>query len=81
MIVHDLFGDDVPALFATFQDTVQHPYESDIAYASLLQVVSGDSDEQGASTGKFRPDEPINRAEASKVIYLKLKDIAQTELF
>lgn len=72
-IVLDVFGDDILPLFSNFVDTQGHPYEADIAYANLYGIVSGDKDAQGAETGFFRPNDQINRAETSKVIYERLK--------
>jgi len=72
-IVHDAFGDSVPPLFSSFNDTADHPLESDIAYAAALGIVSGDKDSQGNPTGTFRPNAPVNRAEAAKIIYEKLR--------
>lgn len=72
-IMHDAFGDDVPPLLSTFKDTAYHPYEKDIAYAAALGVVSGDTDAAGNLTGTFRPNDEVNRAEAAKIIYEKLK--------
>lgn len=72
-VVFDAFGDKVPPLFAPFTDTRDHPLESDIAYAAALKMVSGDKDASGKPTGTFRPDAPVNRAEAAKIIYEKLR--------
>lgn len=72
-IMHDAFGDDVPPLLSTFKDTAYHPYEKDIAYAAALGIVSGDTDKAGNPTGTFRPNDEVNRAEAAKIIYEKLK--------
>ena len=72
-IMHDAFGDKVPPLLSTFRDTAYHPYETDIAYAAALGVVSGDMDKAGNPTGTFRPNDEVSRAEAAKVIYEKLK--------
>ena len=72
-IVHDAFGDSVPPMLSTFKDTIDHPLESDIAYAAALGVVSGDRDSSGNTVGTFRPNSPINRAEAAKIVYEKLR--------
>lgn len=72
-VIHDAFGDTVPPLLSLFNDTQDHPYESDIAYASAMGVVSGDTDLQGTSLGTFRPGDRINRAEAAKIVYQKLR--------
>ena len=73
VIIHDAFGDRVPPLLSIFDDTADHPYEADIAYASVLGIVSGDTDRWGNPLGRFRPNDQINRAEAAKIIYEKLK--------
>ena len=81
-IIHDVFGDEVLPLFSSFTDTEGHRYESDIAYANLYGIVSGDTDTSGAETGTFRPDDSINRAEVAKIMYekLKLQVVDATEL-
>lgn len=73
VIIHDAFGDRVPPLLSMFSDTIDHPYEADIAYAAALSIVSGDTDGSGQPTGTFRPNDQVNRAEAAKIIYEKLK--------
>lgn len=73
VIIHDAFGDRVPPLLSTFRDVADHPYEADIAYAAALHVVSGDTDSAGQPIGTFRPNDQVNRAEAAKIIYEKLK--------
>jgi hypothetical protein len=73
-IINDAFGEDVLPLFSNFRDTAGNPWESDIAYAALLGIVSGDTDASGNPTGYFRPNENIVRAETAKVIYEKIKD-------
>ncbi|MDO8648442.1 MAG: S-layer homology domain-containing protein [Candidatus Peregrinibacteria bacterium] len=72
-VVFDAFGDKVPPLFAPFKDTENHPLESDIAYAAALKIISGDKDKSGNPTGTFRPNAPVNRAEAAKIIYERLR--------
>lgn len=72
-VVLDVFHDEVLPLYATFKDTNGHPYEADIAYANLYGIVSGDKNAQGAEVGTFRPEDSINRAETSKIIYERLK--------
>lgn len=73
VIIHDAFGDRIPPLLSTFEDTAGHPYEADIAYDAVLGIISGDTDRWGSSTGTFRPNDQVNRAEAAKIIYEKLK--------
>lgn len=79
-IVLDTFGDKVPAMFSDFTDTKKSPYESDIAYANVLGIVSGDKNMDGSSKGTFRPGAAINRAEVTKVIYQRLKIEAKKSL-
>ncbi len=79
-IVDDLFGDDVPPLLASYSDAAGHRFESDIAYASLLKTVSGDTAAAGNPTGTFRPDDPVNRAEAAKILVLRIKQRARQEV-
>ncbi len=79
-VVDDLFGDDVPPLLASYSDTAGHRFESDIAYASLLNIVSGDTDAADNPTGTFRPDDPVNRAEAAKILFLRIKQHARQEV-
>jgi len=67
-IIHDAFREQVPAGRSPFTDTAGHPYEADVAYASIMGVVSGDNDSKGLPTGTFRPNDGINRAEAAQVI-------------
>ncbi|MEK7122694.1 MAG: S-layer homology domain-containing protein [Patescibacteria group bacterium] len=73
-IINDAFGEEVLPLYSSFRDTAGNLWESDIAYAALLGIVSGDTDSNGNPTGYFRPDENIVRAETAKVIYEKIKD-------
>ncbi|MDD5103428.1 MAG: S-layer homology domain-containing protein, partial [Candidatus Peribacteraceae bacterium] len=47
-----------------------HPYARAIAMATYLELVSGDLDASGHPLNRFRPDEPINRAEVAKIIAL-----------
>ena len=77
-IINDAFGEDVLPLYSSFRDTAGNLWESDIAYAALLGIVSGDTDASGNPTGYFRPDENIVRAETAKVIYEKIKDEVKT---
>lgn len=72
-IIHDAFGDKVPALYSNYKDTAGHALEPDIAYATLAGLVSGDTDSKGNAKGTFRPDGAINRAEAAKIVYERLK--------
>lgn len=72
-VVFDAFGDTVPPLFAPFTDSVNHRLESDIAYGAALRMVSGDKDASGKALRTFRPDAAVNRAEAAKIIYERLR--------
>lgn len=72
-VIFDAFGDQPPPLFSPFTDSVNHPLESDIAYAAALKMVSGDKDASGNPTGTFRPNDAIVRAEAAKIIYERLR--------
>lgn len=72
-VIFDAFGDKAPPLFSPFTDTVNHPLESDIAYAAALKMVSGDKDASGTPLKTFRPNAPVNRAEAAKIIYERLR--------
>lgn len=71
--IFDAFGDTVPPLYATFTDAANHRLEPDIAYGAALNIVSGDKDKNGNHTGTFRPDAAVNRAEAAKMIYERLR--------
>lgn len=51
--------DDVPAT---------HPYNYAIAMAAFLNLIEGDTDDYGNPLNRFRPDDPINRAEVAKII-------------
>lgn len=44
-----------------------------IAYAAALKIVSGDRDAAGNPRKIFRPNAPVNRAEAAKIIYERLR--------
>ncbi len=79
-IVHDVFGDKVLPIYSSYMDTAGHPFEADIAYATLVGIVSGDTDANGNARGSFRPNDPINRAETSKVVYQKVKNKARQEI-
>jgi hypothetical protein len=72
-VIFDAFGDKVPPLYAPFKDAANHPLESDIAYANALGIVSGDKDASGNALGTFRPNAAVNRAEAAKMIYERLR--------
>ena len=71
-ILFDFFKDAVPQEPSDFSDAKGHAFEADIAYAAKLGIVSGDKDEDGNPKGTFRPNDKVNRAEAAKMIYLKV---------
>jgi hypothetical protein len=79
-IMHDLFGDNVPPVSAGFSDAAAHRFSADIGYASALRIVGGDTDDSGAPMGTFRPDDAVNRAEAAKILVLRIKERAKQEL-
>ncbi len=79
-IIHDSFDDDVLPIYSTFNDTSGHIYEGDIARAQLYGIISGDTNDSGVEVGTFRPDDPINRAETSKIIYQRMKEEAREEV-
>lgn len=72
-VIHDVFKERVPPLLSSFTDTAGHGFESDIAFAAAMGIVTGDKDADGNPTGMFRPDDNVNRAEAAKIIYEKLR--------
>lgn len=71
-ILFDAFKEEAPKESSDFTDSQGHPFEADIAYAAKLGIVSGDKDEDGNLKGTFRPNDKVNRAEAAKMIYLKV---------
>lgn len=79
-VLFDVFGDDAPALLSGYKDTSSSVYEHDIAYATMLGIVSGDKDISGNPTGNFRPNAAILRAEVAKVVYERLKIEARREM-
>jgi hypothetical protein len=79
-IIFDTFGDKVPRMYSKFKDTAKNPYESDVAYAELLGIVSGDKKPDGTAANTFRPYAVINRAEVTKIIYERLKIQAKKDL-
>lgn len=72
-VIHDVFKENVPRIYSEFNDTQGHIFEADVAYAVLQGIVTGDGGANGKSLGTFRPDDSINRAEMSKLIYQQLK--------
>jgi hypothetical protein len=54
-----------------FGDVVENsPYAKAIITAFAYGLVSGDLDADGKALNRFRPDDPINRAEVAKIIAL-----------
>jgi hypothetical protein len=54
-----------------FQDLLSSsPFAAAMETAAKLQIIQGDTDIQGMAKGTVRPNDPINRAEVSKVIEL-----------
>lgn len=76
-IIHDAFRISVPQVYSNFKDTMNHRYEADIAYANITGLVTGDSDANGNPLGTFRPDAPLNRAEAARIVYQALRVYAE----
>ncbi|MBI3331860.1 cupredoxin domain-containing protein [Candidatus Peregrinibacteria bacterium] len=74
-IIHDAFREMVPPLSSPFPDTQGHRYEADIAYANIRGVITGDHDLRGNQLWRFRPDDPVTRAEAAKMLYEHLRTV------
>ena len=56
---------------ATYEDVPKnHPHSTAIAAATFFGLVQGDLDAEGKPLNRFRPDDPINRAEVAKIIAL-----------
>ncbi|MDO8468781.1 MAG: S-layer homology domain-containing protein [Candidatus Peribacter sp.] len=56
---------------ASYDDVPKdHPYTNAIAAATFFGLVQGDLDAEGKPLNRFRPDDPINRAEVAKIIAL-----------
>jgi len=72
-IVSDAFQDPLPPIASDFTDTQGHPLERYVASAAALKIISGDRGKDGLPTGKFRPYDPVSRAEASKIVFSRLK--------
>lgn len=56
-----------------FEDSKNHRYKNDIAYAYALEIVSGDTNADGSEKGTFRPDENLNRAALAKIATLAIE--------
>ena len=79
-MIHDSFKDELAPVYSSFNDTQGHPFEADIASAQIFGIVSGDKSSAGVELGTFRPNDPINRAEAAKIVYQRMKEEAKREL-
>jgi len=56
---------------ASYDDVPKdHPHTNAIAAATFFGLVQGDLDAEGKPLNRFRPDDPINRAEVAKIIAL-----------
>jgi hypothetical protein len=65
----EAFGLPLTLTQATFTDVpVDHPNAAAISIAAQRGFISGDKDANGEPLHTFRPDAPINRAEATKMI-------------
>ncbi|HIH23159.1 TPA: S-layer homology domain-containing protein [Candidatus Micrarchaeota archaeon] len=80
VMIHDSFKDELAPVYSSFNDTQGHPFEADIASAQIFGIVSGDKSSAGVELGTFRPNDPINRAEAAKIVYQRMKEEAKREL-
>ena len=61
----------IPSPFTDIPEV--HAHAKAITTASVFGLVEGDLASDGSSLGTFRPDEPINRAEVSKIVVLVRK--------
>lgn len=75
-IIHDAFSRKVPPLYSNFPDAAGNEYESDIAYAVMNGVVSGDKAADGTALNSYRPNDGLKRSEAAKVLYESIKAYA-----
>jgi len=67
------FGVNIPEGTPPFDDSKNHMYKNDIAYAYALEIVSGDKNADGTMKGTFRPDANVNRAESAKIAKLAIE--------
>jgi hypothetical protein len=59
---------------STFADVPKnHPYSAAIGLAAYYGFVTGDVGPDGTPLNRFRPDEPMNRAEVAKLIALAME--------
>ncbi len=67
----EVLGFPIPKTPASFDDVPSsHPYSQAIGLAAYSGLVTGDTTADGTLLNRFRPDEPINRAEVAKIIAL-----------
>jgi hypothetical protein len=55
----------------------ESPYSDAIALAAFHGFITGDTDKDGKPVNTFRPNDPINRAEVSKIIALARKALGK----
>jgi DNA segregation ATPase FtsK/SpoIIIE-like protein len=73
----EVLGFPIPKTPATFADVpTSHPYSQAIGLAAYSGFISGDTGEDGQPLNRFRPDDPINRAEVAKIIAL-VKEVSK----
>jgi hypothetical protein len=71
--VLEAFGVQITAGENPFHDLPSSsPFAFAVETATKLGILSGDTDAQGNAKGTVRPNDPINRAEAAKIIVLAL---------
>ncbi|MFH1444094.1 MAG: S-layer homology domain-containing protein [Candidatus Peregrinibacteria bacterium] len=67
----EVLGFPIPKTLASFDDVPSsHPYSQAIGLAAYSGLVTGDTTADGTLLNRFRPDDPINRAEVAKIIAL-----------
>ncbi len=72
--VLEAFGVNMaPVTAVSFRDLgIGHRHAAAIQDAFARGIIGGDTDATGKPTGTVRPDEPVNRAEAAKIVSLAL---------
>ncbi|MDB5307242.1 MAG: hypothetical protein JWO38_1444 [Gemmataceae bacterium] len=69
----EVFGDPIAAGENPFTDlSASSPFAPALQTAYQLGIISGDTDAQGNPTGTVRPNDPVNRAEAAKIVSIAL---------
>ncbi len=72
-LILEVFGtvpDPLPEGPLPFHDLPRdHPYAAALLTAARLGMLSGDLNENGTPKGTVRPDDPLSRAEAAKIIW------------